>query len=112
MEISGWTGRRVRVNRCSVPGGSSVRGNQSLVGDRERWLAQLSGALNDAQQVLLELDLSLTSQFDAGELFYRIEAARVEVRSLQLSRSGDAGTEKHPIWIKFSPWQGQTQEGC
>jgi hypothetical protein len=48
-------------------------------------LAELSGALTEAQQLLFELDPVLHS--DTCELYQRIEAARLEVRLLQLSRS-------------------------
>ena len=44
------------------------------VADRARCLAELSGALTEAQQLLFEL-------------YQRIEAARLEVRLLQFSRS-------------------------
>ena len=103
----------VRVNWGSVPGGKSVqRVGYSPVADRERWLDQLSGALDDAHQLLFELDLSSSRAFDAGDLFHRIEAARVEVRSLQLSRSEQTPVEMHPVWMSFSPWQAEAEDGC
>ena len=55
------------------------------VAERARCLAELSGALTEPQQLLFELDPVLHS--DACELYQRIEAARMEVRLLQLSRS-------------------------
>ena len=88
------------------------RVGQTPVDERERWLSQLSGTLSDAQQVLFELDLAFPRPCDVGELFQRIEAARMEVRSLQLNRSHATSSEKHPVWTSSSPWQTETQEGC
>jgi hypothetical protein len=78
------------------------------VTDRARWLADLSQALRDAQQLLFELDLS-KCRAEAGELFHRIEAAQAEVRQLQLSRSCDALETKDPKWTKFTPWPCESE---
>jgi len=75
---------------------------------RARWLADMSMALDEARDVLFELDLS---QMPAGaattELYRRIEAARLEVRSLRLSRSIDPCGRKAPEWIEFDPWRSE-----
>lgn len=65
---------------CSVP-------IDSPAATRAQWLAELSDALDDAQQLLMELELSRDQQALAVETFLRIEAARLEVQSLRLSRS-------------------------
>jgi hypothetical protein len=76
--------------------------------DRARWLADLSQALRDAQQLLFELDLS-TCRAEAGELFHRIEAAQFEVRQLQVIRSADPRGAKDPKWTNVTPWPCETQ---
>lgn len=55
--------------------------------DRAQWLADLSRALSQAQQLLFEMDLSAFKQVEMGELFHQIQAAQLEARTLQLSRS-------------------------
>ena len=70
------------------PGGSTVCSvpTEIAAAERARWLAELSCALRDAQRLLFELDLETAVAPDAGELFQAIEAAQIEIRSLQLSR--------------------------
>jgi hypothetical protein len=65
---------------CSVP-------IQVPPAERARWLAELAQALEDAQRLFHQLDLRSMSRANASELYMRIEAARLEVHSLQLSRS-------------------------
>jgi len=66
--------------------------------DRATWLSELSRALNQAQQLLFEMDLSVDARSEMGELFHRIQAAQIEVRTLQVSRSIQPTQEKSPIW--------------
>lgn len=82
--------------------------DRSPVTDRACWLTDLSQALRDAQQLLFELDLS-KCRAEAGELFHRIEAAQLEVRQLQLTRSSEPLETKDPEWSKFTPWQCESQ---
>ena len=70
--------------------------------DRARWLAEVSNALLEAQQALFDLDFSTLAQSEAADLFQSIEAALIEVRSLQLSRSVRP-REMHPEWTEFAP---------
>jgi len=65
---------------CSVP-------IQVPPAERARWLAELAQALEDAQRLFHQLDLRSMARANASELYMRIEAARLEVQSLQLSRS-------------------------
>ena len=65
--------------------------------DRDRWLAELSWALGEAQQLLFDMDLCAFGRVEAGGLFHQIQAAQFEIRTLQLSRSEPA-EEKSPIW--------------
>jgi hypothetical protein len=62
--------------------------------DRARWLADLSRALGQAQQLLFEMDLSAFARAELGELFHQIQAAQLEARTLQLSRSVRARREE------------------
>lgn len=66
--------------------------------DRATWLAELSRALNQAQQLLFEMDLSVDARSEMGELFSQIQAAQLEVRTLQVSRSIQPAQEISPIW--------------
>jgi hypothetical protein len=75
------------------------------VADNARWLAELSDALVEAQQLLFRLDLPSSSRSTAAELYQMIEATRLEVRSLTVSRSFNPRDEKHPKWTNLSPWQ-------
>jgi hypothetical protein len=83
---------------CSVPTEVAAAG-------RARWLAELSDALLEAQQLLFRLDLSGSSRSTAADLYQMIEAARLEVRSLRASRSFNPRDEKRPEWINFPPQQ-------
>jgi hypothetical protein len=66
--------------------------------DRARCLAELSRALSHAQQLLFELDLSAVARSEMGELFHQIQAAQLEVRTLQVSRSMQPTENESPIW--------------
>ena len=55
--------------------------------DRARWLANISEALDAARDALVVLDLKTEERELGRELYLSIEAARLEVRSLRLSRS-------------------------
>ena len=104
MDLSLWTHCWLCVNRWLLPGGKSVqRSKQTLITDRASWLAHLSHTLSEAQQILFELDLSRVCRSDVGELFHRIEAAQMEVRSLQISRSAHPREQKPPEWPFLSP---------
>ena len=79
--------------------------------DRTEWLAELSGILVEAQQLLFELDLTVRHPV-VGDLFHSIEAARLEVRLLQVSRTVDRGPENGPEWIELAPWRAARREAC
>ena len=68
--------------------------------DRARWLAELAQALDDAQRLFRELDVRTIPRDDAFELYMRIEAARLEVQSLRLSRSLRERAEMSPQRMK------------
>jgi len=78
---------------CSVP-------TEVPSAERARWLAELAQALDDAQRLLHQLDLRMVPRAEAFELYMRIEAARLEVQSLRLSRSLRQRAELPPQWMK------------
>jgi hypothetical protein len=94
---------------CSVP-------IDSPAVTRAQWLAELSDALDDAQQLLMELELSREEQALAVETFLRIEAARLEVQSLRLSRSlsprAAAGSERSEPKDRCSAGVGDFHKPC
>ena len=72
--------------------------------ERARWLAEVAQALNEAQALVTRLDLSGARRVEMGELYLRIEAARLEVQSLRLSRSVQPRQEVSPEWIGLPLW--------
>jgi hypothetical protein len=55
--------------------------------ERARWLAELAQTLEDARRLFHQLDHACLTRAEALDLHMRIEAARLEVESLRLSRS-------------------------
>jgi len=76
--------------------------NEQIASDRAHWLDQVSKALIEAQQLLFDLDFSILAQSEGADLFQSIEAALIEVRSLQVSRSVRP-RQLHPKWTEFAP---------
>ena len=72
--------------------------------DRARWLADVADALDQAHRLLFELDLESDVTADALDLYVRIEAARLEVQSLRLSRSITQRTGADPNWTNLPAW--------
>jgi hypothetical protein len=83
---------------CSVP-------TEVPAAERARWLAELSEALNAARRLIAEMALAGDRGAEAQELYLRIEAARLEVQSLRLSRSLNPREENEPKRIDFAPWE-------
>nr|NUR38175.1 hypothetical protein [Sphingomonas sp.] len=78
--------------------------------ERARWLAELSDVLNEAHDLLTSLNPQGEQRPDAFELYLRIEAARLEVQSMQLSRSLQPRQETGPKWIGSDPWMPASNE--
>lgn len=90
---------------CSVPTGISAA-------ERARWLAQLADALADAHDLLVSLNLAGECRSEANDLFVRIQAARIEVQSLRLSRSLRPRDQFTPERMEWQPWTDrQTPSG-
>lgn len=74
--------------------------------DRARWLAELSEALDDAHALACQLGAKSVSA-ELIDVYARIEAARVEVRSLRLGNGLRDGRDSGPEWTISSPWLPQ-----
>jgi len=85
---------------CSVP-------VEEPAAARAIWLAQLEEALKDAQRLLQQIPLTQQQQSSAQEVHLRIQAARLEVQALRLSRSHDLPGKVRPDWTGTSPWSQQ-----
>lgn len=71
---------------------------------RAQWLAELSEALDQAKALLNNLGISGERSPGMFELYLRIEAARLEVHSLRLSRSLHPRDNHDPEWTRLPPW--------
>jgi hypothetical protein len=77
---------------------------------RARWLAELSGALDEAQSLVWQLALAGVRNADVLDLSARVEAALAEARSLRLSRLDKSSNETCPDWsdsVLWDPRAGQ-----
>jgi len=80
--------------------------------DRARWLAELSEALDQALVLVTSYALTAEVQTEAFELDLRIEAARLEIHSLRLSRSLNPRGNSNPEWTELPHWKkGNCDEG-
>ena len=87
--------RGVSVDRFAI---------ENSAAERARWLAELSGALDDARHLVKELGAA-EGDIDAVELYARIEAVRFEVQAIRLRRSYDRDQESGPEWMEDLPWK-------
>lgn len=71
--------------------------SERIAVERARWLAELSATLEDARRVANELSITRRGVIDA-ELYARIEAARAEIRDLQLRRVDRFRPGNDPEW--------------
>jgi hypothetical protein len=76
--------------------------NDVFAARRARWLAELSGALDEARRLMLELDLR-EAGFEAMELYFQIDALRREIDAMRMKRMTRESTNFGPEWMK-SPW--------
>ena len=90
---------RKRLHGCE---GIDVVGGPSDLSpaDRARWLAELSEALDQALMLVTRVALTADQQAEAFELYLLIEAARLEIQSLRLSRSLRPRDDSSPDWTK------------
>jgi hypothetical protein len=78
---------------------------EAAASERARWLAELSAALDEAQRLIWQLGVSAADSPEAMELYVRIEAARLEVQALRLSRRHGPPNNSASEWTEFSPWK-------
>ena len=71
---------------------------------RAQWLAELSDALHEAQELLSRLPPTRVWSADALDLSARIEAAQAQVRMLRLGRRTEAA-EPSQEWSNLFLWQ-------
>lgn len=71
---------------------------------KARWLAELDDALDQARQLIKVLGAA-DGQFQAIQLYSRIETLRLEVKAMRLGRRVSAADEMHPKRSESSPWQ-------
>jgi hypothetical protein len=92
--------------RADMAGGFRVYrvSNEDFAARRARWLAELASALDDARDVVKELNVNERG-FEAVELCAQIEAVRLEVHTIRLRRSRGGGEHIDPEWTKDIPWK-------
>jgi acyl-CoA reductase-like NAD-dependent aldehyde dehydrogenase len=78
---------------------------------RAQWLAELTEALDEARQLLVQLEVAADYRETARELYLKIEAARLEVQLLRLSRSLQPRGDFDPEWTQLPPWIGWEASG-
>ena len=95
---------RARAKLCYEAWGPTVSSTPVEVpaAARARWLAELSGALEDATDVLRELPLVAEHSSTVVELQMRIRVARAAVDSLRLGR--EAREQLGPRRTNLIPW--------
>jgi hypothetical protein len=71
--------------------------------ERARWLAEVSAALDAARDLIVQLEFA-ADEASAPDLHLRIETARMEVRSLRLSRSLQSRPQLGPERIDLGLW--------
>ena len=78
--------------------------------ERLRWLDELSGALQDAQELLWRLGAGKPGSADALDLSARIETAAAEVRSLSFARPRPESRESAPEWTNQQVWDSSKRD--
>ena len=70
---------------------------------RARWLAELAEALDEAREVMKQLDDQ--NGPEAAALKERIEAAQAQVQAMRLRRISGGGQDFGPEWTQNIPWR-------
>lgn len=76
--------------------------SESLAAERKRWLAELTEAIDEAQQLAWRIS-SDGSRPEAMDLYVRLELARVEVESLRRSGWAELRQDLPSDWIELLP---------
>ena len=85
--------------------------SDSTSAERARWLAELSEALDEACALVTRFAFVADNPADAFDLYLRIEAARLEVQALRVSRSVCPRDENAPEWTDLSRSDGSKPDG-
>jgi hypothetical protein len=88
---------------CYHAGVYSVPTDRSAA-QRAQWLAELAEAIAEARQLFENLEVAADRREVARELYLRIEAARLEIQSLRLSRSLQPRGDSGPEWSQLPSW--------
>ncbi len=83
----------------------SIFGNPVTIAERERQLAQLLKAVQDAQQVARALCNSRDNDNQVKLLFGQLEAVRLEVEQLRRGNAAVPFEEIDPKWTGLLPWR-------
>jgi len=78
--------------------------NEDTAAKRARWLAEVAAALDQARHLTKELAAQQES-VDTIELTARIDAVRLEVQAMRLSRASGGGQHNDPEWTNDIPWK-------
>lgn len=78
--------------------------NEEFATRRARWLAELAAALEEARQLTKKLGAD-EGRVEAVELYARIEAVRLEIQAMRLTRLSGGGGSFDPDWTKDLPWK-------
>ncbi len=80
-----------------------VRNEEAAV-RRTHWLAELAAALDEARRLTKELGAA-EGRIEAVELYARIEAVRLEIQAMRLTRMSGGGRNFDPDWRETLPWK-------
>jgi hypothetical protein len=78
--------------------------------ERSRWLAELSAALEEADQLAARLGLARMHSREAMELLMRLAAARAQAQALRLGRPDDRSGDTGPKWSNPPLWPDESPE--
>lgn len=79
--------------------------------DRAQWLAELSVALDQAQQLAWTLGVSEGSSAEARELYGQLDAVRIEVESLKQGQWSQLQPGFDPNWMGLLSWRASPPDG-
>lgn len=82
-------------------------GDRPAEAGRGPWLAELSEAIDQAQQLARTLSSAAGQCPEAEDSYARLEAIRIEVENLRLGAWGGRPAEIDPIWSIFFPSTGR-----
>lgn len=82
-------------------------GDRSAEAGRGPWLAELSEAIDQAQQLARTLSSAAEHCPEAEDLYARLEAIRIEIENLRLGGWGGRPAQIDPRWSILFPSTGR-----